>query len=92
MDAPQLFLLAPGVLESNTSTPWAYAHVAKSMMSHIAGWPIFERPPRANLTNHFDLVNMLAPRDRTNYPPGLWYLTYLFLAMFYPRAKPMPLP
>ena len=56
IDAPNLFLLAPGVLETNTSTPWAYAHVAKSIMSHIAGRPVFVNPPRRVLTNHFDLL------------------------------------
>jgi len=92
IDAPNLFLLAPGVLETNTSTPWAYAHVAKSIMSHIAGQPVFERPPRTTLTNHFDLVKMLAPYDRKNYPFGLWYVKYLWLALFHPRSRPLPLP
>src|SRR5262249_62198841 len=67
-DAPNLFLLAPGVLETNSPTPWAYAHVAKSIMSHIAGRPVFVEPPRQALTNHFDFVKMLARRDRRNYP------------------------
>jgi hypothetical protein len=92
MDAPNLFLLAPGVLETNTSTPWAYAHAAKSIMSHIAGSPVFVEPPRQALTNHLDLVKMLARRDRRNYPFGLWYLKYLWLALFRPKAQPMPIP
>jgi hypothetical protein len=92
VDAPNLFLLAPGVLETNTSTPWAYAHVARSIMSHIAGSPVFVEPPRQALTNHFDIVKMLARRDRRNYPSGLWYLKYLSLAMFHPKARPMPIP
>ena len=25
---------------------------------------------------------MIAPRDRRNYPFGLWYLKYLWLALF----------
>ena len=92
IDAPRLFLLAPGVLETNTSTPWAYAHVAKSIMSHIAGRPVFENPPRQTMTNHFDLVKLLALRDRGNYPFGLWYAKYLCLAICHPRAQPMPIP
>lgn len=92
IDAPNLFLLAPGVLETNTSTPWAYAHVAKSIMSHIAGAPVFESPPRGALTNYFDLVKLLAPGDHRNYPFGRWYLKYLWLALFHPRARPMPIP
>lgn len=91
-DAPNLFLLAPGVLETNTSTPWAYAHVAKSIMSHIAGRPVFVSPPRKALTNHFDLVKLLARRDRRNYPFCLWYVKYLWLAMCHPRKRPMPIP
>ena len=92
IDAPNLFLLAPGVLETNTSTPWAYAHVAKSIMSHIAGRRVFVSPPRRTLTNHFDLVKMLARHDRRNYPFGLWYLKYLWLALRHPKTKPMPIP
>jgi Pyridine nucleotide-disulphide oxidoreductase len=92
MDAPGLFLLAPGILETNTSTPWAYAHVAKSIMSHINGRQIFDKPPRETLTNHFDLVKLLARRDRRNYQFGLWYAKYLYLAMRHPWTQPMPMP
>lgn len=91
-DAPNLFLLAPGVLETITSTPWAYAHVAKSIMSHVAGRPVFVSPPRRALTNFFDLVKMLAREDRGNYPLGIWYLKYLWLAMWHPRKRPLPIP
>src|ERR1700687_1408277 len=56
IDAPRLFLLAPGVIETNTSTPWAYAHVAKSIVSHVTGRPVFDAPPCSTLAQHFDLV------------------------------------
>jgi cation diffusion facilitator CzcD-associated flavoprotein CzcO len=91
-DAPNLFFLAPGVLETSTSTPWAYAHVAKSIMSHIVGRPVFTDPPRRDLTNHFEIVKMLAPCDRATYPVGLWYGKHLWLAMFHPSKQPMPIP
>ena len=92
MDAPNLFLMAPGVLETNTATPWAYAHVARSIMSHINGAPIFVDSPRRAMTNHYDLVKMLARRDRRNYPRGRWFAKYFWLAMFYPKRHPLPLP
>lgn len=92
MDAPNLFLLAPGVLESNTTTPWAYAHAARSIMSQVAGRAVFDDPPVEGLTNHFDLVRMLARRDRRNFPWLRWRLKYLRLALGYPSARPMPLP
>lgn len=91
-DAANLFLLAPGVLDTNTSTPWAYAHVAKSIMSHIGGRAVFVKPPCEAFTNHYDLVKMLAPQDRGNYPYGIWYLKYLWLAMCYPWKRSMPIP
>jgi hypothetical protein len=61
-------------------------------MSHIAGRPVFVGESRDTLVNHFDIVRMIAPRDRRNYPFGLWYLKYLWLALFHPKAKPMPIP
>ncbi|MBL3826633.1 MULTISPECIES: NAD(P)-binding domain-containing protein [Marinobacter] len=91
-DAPNLFLLAPGVLDTNTSTPWAYAHVAKSIMSHIRGRPVFVKPPSEAFTNHFDLIKLLATKDRENYTSGIWYLKYLWLALCHPWKRPMPIP
>jgi len=88
----RLFLLAPGVLETNTSTPWAYAHAARSIASHIKGRANLDASPKFKMTNHFDLAKALARVDRANYPFALWYLRYLCLAMFQPRSKPMPVP
>lgn len=89
---PQLFFLAPGVLETNTSTPWAYAHAAKSIVSCIRGRASLDAPPSSGITNNFDIAKAMARVDRASYPPALWYLKYLRLALFYPRSKPMPIP
>lgn len=92
VDAPNLFFLAPGVLETNTSTPWAYAHAAKSIMSHIRGPQGFKKPPQRNMVNHYDLVKLLARDDRRNYPRARWYARYMRLAFWHPRSQPMPMP
>ncbi len=92
LDAPNLFILAPGVLETNTSTPWAYAHAAKSIMSHIRGNAVFDSVPVDTNPNYFELARFLAKRDRANYPALLWYLKYLGLAFRQPDDRPMPIP
>jgi cation diffusion facilitator CzcD-associated flavoprotein CzcO len=92
LDAPNLFILAPAVLETITSTPWAYAHAAKSIMSHIRGKPIFDSVPVHSNVNYFDLIRFLAKRDRGNYPSVWWYLKYLALAFRTPADRPMPIP
>jgi hypothetical protein len=92
LDAPDLFILAPAVLETITSTPWAYAHAARSIMSHIRGTPIFDSAPTPTNPNYFDLVRFLAKRDRAHYPRIWWYLKYLNLAVRQPAARPMPIP
>ncbi|MFO7528973.1 MAG: NAD(P)-binding protein [Marinobacter sp.] len=33
----------------------------------------------------------LAPQDRESYPFGIWYLRYLWLALFHPWKRPMPI-
>lgn len=91
-DAPNLFLLAPGVLESTTVTPWAYAHAAKSIMSHIAGRAELDAPPYPGMINHCDMVKLLAKLDRASYPRGLWRLKYLGIALLHPRRRPLPIP
>jgi len=91
-DAPNLFLLAPAVLETTTVTPWAYAHAAKSIMSHIAGRAELDAPPYAGMINHCDMLKRLAKLDRASYPRGLWYLKYLCRALWHPKNRPLPLP
>jgi hypothetical protein len=92
LDAQNLFFLAPGVLESSGSTPWAYAHAAKSIMSHILGNTVFDDTPVGENINFFDLAKFLARRDRSNYFPGLWRLQYLASLFWRPRNRPMPIP
>ena len=92
LDAPNLFFLAPGVLETSTSTPWAYAHATKSIMSHIRGNAVFTAEPVSGNINHYDMVKYLARRDRASYLPGLWYLRYLRTVLWYPKDRPMPMP
>jgi hypothetical protein len=92
LDAPNLFFLAPGVLETSTSTPWAYAHAARSIMSHISGKPVFTSEPVTGHINHYDLAKFLARRDHASFSPALWYLRYLRTSLWYPKNRPMPIP
>jgi cation diffusion facilitator CzcD-associated flavoprotein CzcO len=92
LDAPNLFILAPAVLETITSTPWAYAHAAKSIMSHIRGETVFDSVPVNGNANYYDLVRFLAKRDRVSYRRGWWNLKYLNLAFRTSPDRPMPLP
>ncbi|HET6331549.1 MAG TPA: NAD(P)-binding domain-containing protein [Holophagaceae bacterium] len=92
LDAPNLFLLAPAILDTNVSAPWAYAHAAKSIMSHIKGREIFGTKVARTRAQYFNLVRFLATRDRQNYPWGKWKLRYLRLAFLWDGDKPMPLP
>jgi len=92
LDAPNLFFLAQGVLETTTATPWAYAHAAKSVVSHIRGNAVFDQTPVPENINHYDLAKFLARRDRANYFPGFWYLKYLYTSLWQPKNRPMPIP
>lgn len=91
IDAPNLLLLAPGVLETSTSTPWAYAHNAKSIMSHITGGRC-SPARRARPSRPTSTWSSCWLFDRTNYPFMLWYLKYLWLALRHPNAQPLPIP
>jgi hypothetical protein len=92
--APGHFVLAPAVLETSTSTPWAYAHAARTLMREIKRGGVRTRDTRIarDNVNHFDLVRFLAAKDRRTYPWLIWRARYLALAFLYPRNKPMPLP
>jgi len=92
LDAPNLFFLAPAVLETVTSTPWAYAHAARSIMFHIRSGGVFDDTPIEGHINHYDLAKFLARRDKSSFVPGLWYFQYLASSMLHPKNKPLPIP
>ena len=92
LDAPNLFLLAPAILDTNVSAPWAYAHAAKSIMSHIKGRAIFGTQVVRERAQYFNLVRFLAARDRGNYPWTKWRTHYFRLAFLWKGDKPLPLP
>ena len=92
LDAPNLFFLAPPVLETSTATPWAYAHAARSIVSHIRGHGVFDDTPIEGHVNHYDLAKFLARRDRASYFPLLWYLKYLVISLWHPKSRPLPIP
>ncbi len=92
LDAPNLFLLAPAILDTNVSAPWAYAHAAKSIMSHISGRAVFGTRVVKKRAQYFNLVRFLAGRDRANYPRVTWWIHYFRLAFFWKGDRPLPLP
>jgi len=92
LDAPQLYFLAPGVLETSGATPFAYAHLCKSIMAELQGFEVFDQPTTKHHVNYLDLVKFLARRDAKNYG-FFWYIRYLTMFFrFGNSSRPLPLP
>jgi cation diffusion facilitator CzcD-associated flavoprotein CzcO len=92
LDAPNLFFLAPSLLESTSTSPWAYAHACRTIVSHICGKAVLDTQPVLQKLNYFELAKFLATRDPENYPPDTWFASYRGLAMNHPDGEPMPVP
>ncbi|MFI5446164.1 NAD(P)-binding domain-containing protein [Polaromonas sp. UC242_47] len=91
LDAAKLFFLAVG-LEATGSAPWAYAHAARTIMSHIQGKAQLDEVPVQGKINHFESAKFLAPRDPENYPAATWFAAYKDMALTHPAEEPMPIP
>jgi cation diffusion facilitator CzcD-associated flavoprotein CzcO len=92
LDAPNLFFLGPALLETTSTSPWAYAHSCRTIVAHLCGKAMLDTEPVVRKLNYFDLPKFLATRDPENYPPSRWYSDYLALAMNHPADQPMPMP
>lgn len=92
LDAPNLFFLAPGVLEGTSVTPWAYAHAARTIMSHIQGNAELDTVRVDRKINYFDLAKFLAEKDPANFPADTWFAAYTEMATNHPPDQPMPIP
>jgi cation diffusion facilitator CzcD-associated flavoprotein CzcO len=79
-------------LESTGTAPWAYARMARTVMSHIQGRAMLEPVPFARKINHFDDPAFLAPRDPSNFPVGRWEDECRRLATGHPADLPLPIP
>ena len=92
LDAANLFFLALSLLESTSTSPWAYAHACRTIVSHICGKAMLDTEPVLQKLNYFELAKFLAARDHENFPPDTWFASYQDLAMNHPDTEPMPIP
>lgn len=91
IDAPNLYF--PGVgLDGIGSAPWAYSLLSRSIMSHVRGTADLGDEVRGGKTNHFDIVETLAPRDPASYPPHTWRAMYRDIALNTPDDQPYEIP
>jgi hypothetical protein len=91
LDAPNLYFMSVG-LEGTGATPWLYAHLARSIVSHVRGMGALSREPVLRLLNYFGVPNFLARLDPANYPADGWRKEYLSLATEFPDDRPLPIP
>jgi cation diffusion facilitator CzcD-associated flavoprotein CzcO len=91
LDAPNLFFLSVG-LEGTGATPWLYAHLARSIVSHVRGTAALSREPVLQHPNYFGVANFLARLDPASYPADGWRKEYLALVTEHPDDRPLPIP
>ena len=91
LDAPNLYFMSVG-LEGTGATPWHYAHLARSIVSHIRGTATLSDEPVLRHLNYFGFPCFLAPFDPANYPTATWRKEYLALVTEFPDDQPLPVP
>jgi cation diffusion facilitator CzcD-associated flavoprotein CzcO len=91
LDAPNLYFMSVG-LEGTGATPWHYAHLARSIVSHLRGVAALSREPVLRHLNYFGFPIFLARLDPANYPADGWRKEYLSLATEFPDDRPLPVP
>jgi cation diffusion facilitator CzcD-associated flavoprotein CzcO len=91
LDADNLYFPQTG-LDGIGSATWAYALLARTIMSHIRGTARLDLVPVGHKVNHFDIVAHLAPRDPGSFAAQDWPARYRELALGTPDDQPYPLP
>lgn len=90
-DAPNLYFLAPCLLESTSASPWCYSIASRTIVSHMRGEATLGMEPVEEKLNYFDLARYLAPRDPISFPAG-WEARYLEMLDAHPDGTPLPIP
>ena len=90
-DASNLYF--PGVgLDGIGAAHWAYALMARTIMSHIRGMARLDTELLPHRLNHFDLVTYLAPRDPGSFAPGEWEEQFRKIALETADEVAYPMP
>ena len=90
LDAPDLYF--PGVgLDGIGVLSWAYALMARSIMSHIRGTARLDMEPHPRL-NHLEIACHIAERDPGSHGDGPVWDFYRELALRTPDDEPYPMP
>ncbi len=83
LDYPNLFFVGMWVIQSNTSTPFAAAVEAKSIVAHMQGRCEIPMRNIPHQVNHWNLFRFFAGFDRATYPRYWWKIEYGLLALWY---------
>ena len=90
-DAPNLYFLAPCLLESTAVSPWCYSIASRTIVSHMRGEATLSAEPVGEKLNYFELAKFLAPCDPGNFPAG-WQAQYRQMLEDHPDKTPLPIP
>lgn len=91
LDAPDLFLLAPSLLDTTSVSPWAYATASRSIVAHLRGRAHLPKTPIGEHLNFFELAKFLAAHDPESFPAG-WRDEFRRLGLEHPPDAPFPMP
>jgi len=83
LDYPSLFFVGMWVIESNTSTPFAAAVEARTIVAHIRGRCEIPMTNIPHHINHWNLFKFFARFDHATYPRYWWRVKYAMLALWY---------
>lgn len=90
-DAPNLYFLAPCLLESTAVAPWCYSILSRTIVSHMRGRATLGAAPVGEKLNYFELAKFLAPLDPGSFPAG-WQDGYRHMLEAHPAGTPLPIP
>ena len=90
LDAPDLYFPSVG-LDGIGALSWAYALMARSIVSHIRGTAQLDMEPHPRL-NHLEIARHVAERDPGSHGDGVVWDFYRELALSTPDDEPYPMP
>ncbi|MEO1041047.1 MAG: NAD(P)/FAD-dependent oxidoreductase [Pseudomonadota bacterium] len=83
IDYPGLYFLGAPLLDGNGTAPLGISIMARTIAELIKSGESLSGEPMVENVNHWELIELFAPIDRTHYKPLLWKPQYLAMALWY---------